>query len=304
MISIIVCTYNRQKYIDKCLMSIANQTADKASYELIIINNNSNDQSHDIISDFISKQHKVIQCSYFIEQNQGLSFARNRGIKESIGNFYVFIDDDAFIEETYVTNLQTYLKQYGVDSIGFGGKIVPFLESALPNWMSSFLMPLMSVIDKGEIVSEFSYQHYPIGANMGMSKRAIDEIGNFNVTLGRVGTNLIGGEEKDLFIRMKHAGFRILYFPKIVAHHVVPDSRLTIGFIKQQALGIGISEMIRVNKEAGFSPLKRWLLELYKWIGSFGLFFIYLFKGQLSKGIMVIKFRWWVSIGMIRKDTH
>ena len=285
-------------------MSIANQTADKASYELIIINNNSKDQSHDIISDFISKQHQAIQCSYFIEQNQGLSFARNRGIKESSGNFYVFIDDDAFIEENYVTNLQTYLKQYGVDSIGFGGKIVPFLESALPNWMSSFLLPLMSVIDKGEIVSEFSHQHYPIGANMGMSKKAIDEVGDFNVALGRVGKNLMCGEEKDLFIRMKHAGFRILYFPKIVAHHVVPDSRLTIGFIKQQALGIGISEIIRVNKEAGFSPLKRWLLELYKWIGSFGLFFIYLFKGQLSKGIMVIKFRWWVSIGMIRKDTH
>ena len=285
-------------------MSIANQTADKASYELIIINNNSKDQSHDIISDFISKQHQAIQCSYFIEQNQGLSFARNRGINEASGNFYVFIDDDAFIEETYVTNLQTYLKQYGVDSIGFGGKIVPFLESALPNWMSSFLMPLMSVIDKGEIVSEFSHRHYPIGANMGMSKKAIDEVGDFNVALGRVGKNLMCGEEKDLFIRMKHAGFRILYFPKIVAHHVVPDSRLTIGFIKQQALGIGISEIIRVNKEAGFSPLKRWLLELYKWIGSFGLFFIYLFKGQLSKGIMVIKFRWWVSIGMIRKDTH
>ena len=139
---------------------------------------------------------------------------------------------------------------------------------------------------------------------MGMSKKAIDEVGDFNVALGRVGKNLMCGEEKDLFIRMKHAGFRILYFPKIVAHHVVPDSRLTIGFIKQQAIGIGISEIIRVNKEAGFSPLKRWLLELYKWIGSFGLFFIYLFKGQLSKGIMVIKFRWWVSIGMIRKDTH
>jgi glycosyltransferase involved in cell wall biosynthesis len=294
MISIVVCTYNREKYLPKMLESVANQNCSKNDFELILVNNKSTDDTESIAEKF-RDQNQNIQYHYFLEIQQGLSYARNRGIKESKGEFIVFIDDDAFLEENYVIELKQYLET-SEELIGFGGKIYPFLECELPKWMSKYLSTLMSIIDLGDEVKQFSRSKYPIGANMGVSRKVIDKIGVFNESLGRTGTSMLGGEEKDFFFRIKEAGIPIYYFPKMLVHHVIPAKRLTVEFIKKQAEGIGISEKLRTKKSGEF--LKRSILEIYKWGGTFGLFFIYLVKGQPSKGIMLIKFRWWISQGL------
>lgn len=301
MISIIVCTYNREKYIVQCLESIARQNAPVQTWELVIVNNKSTDHTPQLIADFLNKHAAGINVSSHLETNQGLSYARNRGMHEAKGDVYVFIDDDAFLVENYVTELINYLAQFKDQSIGFGGKIVPFLECELPNWMSPYLMPLMSVIDKGSEVVEFKNRHYPIGANMGFKKETIDKAGNFNVELGRVGKNLMGGEEKDLFVRIRNAGARVFYFPKIMVHHVVPESRLTVDFIRKQALGVGSSERIRVKTGGIGATLMRTFLEMYKWAGSIFLYVMYLFTGRNAKGVMIIRFRYWVSKGLFSK---
>ena len=200
MISIIVCTYNREIYLPKMLNSVAQQDCNKDDFELIIINNNSTDNSSEICQNF--KNNNNINVSYFLEERQGLSFARNRGIKESKGDFLVFIDDDAFLEECYINELKKYLKDTEAD-IGFGGRIFPYLECDLPRWMSDYLSPLMSIIDLGEKIKLFKGYKYPIGANMGVSKSIINRVGNFNEELGRTGTSMIGGEEKDFFLRIE-----------------------------------------------------------------------------------------------------
>ena len=100
----------------------------------------------------------------------------------------------------------------------------------------------MSIIDLGNEVKLFKGSKYPIGANMGVSKGVIDRIGMFNESLGRTGTSMLGGEEKDFFFRIKEAGIPIYYYPKMLVHHVIPAKRLTVEFIKKQAEGIGVSE--------------------------------------------------------------
>jgi glucosyl-dolichyl phosphate glucuronosyltransferase len=294
MISIVVCTYNREKYLPKMLESVANQNCAKTDFELILVNNKSIDNTASICEDFGVEQ-EDINYHYFLETQQGLSYARNRGIKESKGEFVVFIDDDAFLEENYIKELKQYLRNTP-ELVGFGGKIYPFLECELPVWMSKYLSTLMSIIDLGGEVKLFSGSKYPIGANMGVSRKVIDKIGVFNESLGRTGTSMLGGEEKDFFFRIKEAGIPIYYFPKMLVHHVIPAKRLTVEFIKKQAEGIGFSEKLRTKKSGEF--LKRSILELYKWGGTFGLFSIYLIKGQPSKGVMLIKFRWWISQGL------
>lgn len=297
MISIIVCTYNREIYLPKMLNSVAQQDCNKDDFELIIINNNSTDNSSEICQNF--KKNNKINISYFLEERQGLSFARNRGIKESKGDFLVFIDDDAFLEKCYINELKKYLKDTEVD-IGFGGRILPYLECDLPRWMSDYLSPLMSIIDLGEKIKLFKGYKYPIGANMGVSRSIINRIGNFNEELGRTGTSMIGGEEKDFFLRIKKSKIPIYYFPKILVHHVIPAERLTIQFIKNQALGIGRSECIRVKSKGILGVIKKIIEEKLKWIVSIILFFYYLISLKTSKGWMIVKFRFWVSSGMLR----
>jgi glycosyltransferase involved in cell wall biosynthesis len=277
------------------LESATAQTCNKEEFELVLVNNKSTDTTEEICREF-EKNNTTINYRYFLENQQGLSFARNRGVEESKGNFIVFIDDDAFLDENYIKELTQYLKNVEEEYIGFGGKILPFLECELPKWMSTYLASLMSIIDMGEEVKLFQGTKYPIGANMGFSKSVFDKIGGFNTKLGRIGKSMLGGEEKDFFFRIKELKAPIYYFPKMLVHHVIPAERLTQEFVKKAANGIGVSEKLRTKKTKEY--FKRSLSELYKWGGTFGLFIIYLFKGQPSKGTMLIKFRWWISKGL------
>ena len=97
LISTIICTYNRADVLKICLEKITLQEADPAIFEVIIIDNNSNDHTADIVKTFISNYTGQISFHYFLEKKQGLSAARNRGLKESTGMYINYIDDDAMI---------------------------------------------------------------------------------------------------------------------------------------------------------------------------------------------------------------
>jgi glycosyltransferase involved in cell wall biosynthesis len=129
-------------------MSLGEQSAEKHEYEIILINNNSTDNTERICLDFKAKN-TSIDFNYFVEYNQGLSFARNRGIKESKYPILAFIDDDAIASYNYVKEIINFFEHYK-DIDVLGGKISPIYETEKPKWMSTFLESLTSVIDLGE----------------------------------------------------------------------------------------------------------------------------------------------------------
>ncbi len=90
--SIIVPVYNVEKYLKECLTSLVNQTY--KNYEVIIVNDGSTDNSRAIINDFNTKKFSVIE-----QKNQGLSSARNNGIKKAKGDYILFLDSDDYLDE-------------------------------------------------------------------------------------------------------------------------------------------------------------------------------------------------------------
>lgn len=91
--SFIVPVYNTEKYLKKCLNSLVKQTF--KDFEIIIVNDGSTDQSFKIINDFKQKYSNI----KLIEQkNQGLSIARNNGVKKILGEYLIFIDSDDYVE--------------------------------------------------------------------------------------------------------------------------------------------------------------------------------------------------------------
>jgi hypothetical protein len=82
-ISVVICTYNREKYLPICLDHLKNQKAPKDSFEIVIINNNSTDSTDIICRDFIAKNPEL-NVTYDIEYDPGLSHARNKGIALSM----------------------------------------------------------------------------------------------------------------------------------------------------------------------------------------------------------------------------
>lgn len=92
-VSIIVPVYNVEKYLEKCLNTLVNQTIDK--YEVIVVNDGSPDNSQQIIDEFKRKYPNIVKS--FIKENGGLSDSRNYGVKKAVGEYLAFVDSDDYV---------------------------------------------------------------------------------------------------------------------------------------------------------------------------------------------------------------
>lgn len=101
LFSIVIPTYNSEKYISKCLDSILSQSF--SNYEIIIIDDDSRDDTKKIISNYKNKNYKKIIFFQF-KKNKGPGEARNKGIKEAKGKYILFVDsDDSLIEDSLLS---------------------------------------------------------------------------------------------------------------------------------------------------------------------------------------------------------
>jgi len=299
VLSIIVCTFNREIYIEKTLDCLQNQSQKKEDYEVLIIDNNSTDNTASICRNFIDRNH-LQNFHYFLEKNQGHTFARNMGIQEAKGEYIAFLDDDAMVELDYCAEIIRYFESNpGVMVIG--GKITPVFEGNCPSWMSRYLWPLVAGLDLGDKVIEFKHSKYPIGANMAFRSIAFKNYGYFNTDLGRRGGELEGGDEKDMIYRLKLGGEKAYYVPSIHVRHIIPESRMRIPYIKGQATGVGTSEKKRLAKADLMTKSKKFIEEALKIAATFALAAYYLLTFKPSKGLMLVRFRIWVIQGYLRK---
>jgi len=297
-VSFIICTYNREEFKKKILQSLRSQLADPSLFEILIVDNNSSDQTAELSKNFL-KENPSLEARYILEKSQGLSHARNRGIDESKGSIISFIDDDVWVFDDFAENVSKSFKNPFIQAIG--GRIIPKYESEkAPVWMSKYLLPSVSALDMGDQPKECKGNKLPIGANMSFRKDVFETYGGFNTELGRSGEGLEGGEEKDMFFRIRNDEKRIVYAPTVQLRHFIPDSRVTIDYIKRLATGVGTSEMKRI-KDLGFgSKLEKYLNEGVKVAGTLVLFALYLLSMRPKAALMLIKFRVWVLSGMMK----
>ena len=293
-ISIIICSYNRARFIEPALQSILNQQYN--DFEVIFVENNSPDNTLDICHDF-QKTYPDFPLKVFTEHNQGHSFARNRGIKESNGEILSFIDDDVILQNDFLNNLNDFFNARPSLKAA-GGKIIPKFEAGRPVWLSTYLEPLYACMDLGDVPKQFTGRKYPFGANMAFRASIFEEIGLFNTDLGRKGNSLMGADEKDVFQRIKDSGEEIWYMPSVSLLHVMPADRGEIAYIKRQAIAVGQSERVRVGASV-IAKLNKAISELIKWAGSVVLGIGFLVQLQGSKSLMLLKFRYWVLLGLL-----
>lgn len=297
MISVIICTYNRDKYLYHALSHVACNTLSRSEYEIVLVNNNSTDHTEQECRRFAT-DYPDVAFHYHVETKQGLSHARNRGMAESRGEYLVFLDDDSFVRPEYLENLSARLRAYP-DVSAWGGRITPMFESGKPPkwWGSRWTVPWVSAIDMGDKVCLFERQ-YPIGANMGVRRSVVEEVGLFNTELGRSKKNLMAGEEKDFFNRIRENGGRIYYFPDIDVQHVIPPSRTTRDYIVRLGNGVGRSERLRCKAIGRKAVARRWGAEMVKWGGTMALWGYYMITFRPAIANYLVLFRWQVSKGL------
>ena len=100
VVSVIVPVYNLEKYIQKCIVSLTNQTY--RDTEIIVIDDGSSDKSPEILSELQNKHPKI---KVITQENKGVCAARNRGIAESTGDYILFVDGDDYLDPDYIDRL-------------------------------------------------------------------------------------------------------------------------------------------------------------------------------------------------------
>ena len=109
-ISIIVPVYNVEKYLDRCIKSILNQTYE--DLEIILVDDGSTDKSR-MICNFYKQKDTRIKVIY--QSNKGVSAARNAGIKEATGQYIGFVDSDDYIEPDMFDTLYNLICKFNCD---------------------------------------------------------------------------------------------------------------------------------------------------------------------------------------------
>ena len=299
MISVILCTYNRDKYIYNVLHSLAAGTLAPTEYEVVLVNNNSTDNTEQEVRRF-EADHPQVAVRYCVESQQGLSYARNRGIAEAQGDLLVYVDDDALVNREY---LATYADFFGrnKEAVAAGGPITPQYDGCEePGWMSHYTRQLITgELDLGSREREFSQGAFPGGGNAAYRKSVFDTVGLFNPELGRKGNSLIGAEEKDLFDKMTSHGMKFYYLPTAILFHLIPPKKLTEDYFDRLTYSIGVSERYRTRQIGRGKYLNRIAKEAVKWGGTLVLWTGFALRGRMDKGNKLVAFRRNVTRGLL-----
>jgi glycosyltransferase involved in cell wall biosynthesis len=298
MITLIICTYNREKYIGPLLDSIAKNDYPTTDYEIVLVDNNCTDNTRGVCEQF-AEAHRDITLRYVVETEQGLSAARNKGIKEAKGDIIIYVDDDALVDADYIRIYAEHFASHP-ETMAAGGPIEPLYETEEPKWMSPYTKALLTAwMNYGDKVREYPNGRYPGGGNAAYRKVVFDQVGMFNIELGRKGSLLLASEEKDIFDKMHALGMQVLYLPTPVLHHIIPQAKLEEDYFNRLTLQIGRSERMRTRAISNSKYFKRLLSEAIKWGGTFVLLGMYTLQGNPMKGWKLVLFRRNVTKGLL-----
>ena len=252
-LSLIISTYNRAESLLRTLESVAAQTAMPKTWECIVVNNNSTDSTVDDFNSF-ARLHPGLNIRMVHESAQGLSHARNRGIESSVGEYIAIIDDDETIVPVYV---ETYISFFDRNIAHVaGGPVIPKYENGRPGWMTRYTEQMIAnPIRLGTRIRPFPASMVPAGGNMAFRREIFSLHGGFDPMLGRNGETLTGGEETEMFSRLRAIGERPYYVPGAVIYHHIPQSKLTEDYFRRLSFGVGRSKYVRADIEGNVDAL-------------------------------------------------
>jgi len=297
-ISVIICTYNRDKFIGEALNCLAKQTLPAGNFEIIVVDNRSTDNTASIAKKFIA-DHPELQARYVMEPNKGLSFARNRGIQEARASIVTYIDDDAEVTPHFLESIVSFL-QANSSVVGVGGKVIPkYSESGEPKWISKYLNGFVGRMDFGDRPKQFdSKMKYPTGCNMTYTKEILQKAGGFNNEL------TFRSDDKYIFHQVTKISDNVYYVPEALLYHNIDNDRLSFPNFKKLFLKSGNEEKIRVRSEAGTLGIVKKFFELVFKTGAASiLYLLHILKGQEIKGRYIFFSQWFTLKGFLQKSV-
>ncbi|MBR2326030.1 MAG: glycosyltransferase [Alistipes sp.] len=296
-LSIIVATYNRAESLIRTLNSVIQQEAPVDRWECVVVNNASTDDTEARVAEFLA-EHPQFNIRLVYEAQQGLSFARNKGVAESKGRFVAFIDDDETINPEFISSYLNVFKEQ--TAFAAAGVVRAVYDNGRPSWMSKYPEKMIAnPFDLGNRVVTITSKTTPAGGNMAFDREVFNIYGGFDGRLGRRGTELLGAEENDFFARIRALGERVYYVPTAIVYHHIDASRLTPEYFNRLAVGVGRSKRMRAEKDGRIKALLADEKKKWRYTRILAAFYILTFRPH--KAVWLLRMRRGISQGINEK---
>jgi glycosyltransferase involved in cell wall biosynthesis len=227
---------------------------DGIDHELVLVDNNSTDGTREIAERFATMNSRI---RHVMEPQEGLSHARNNGIRMAVGDIVAFVDDDVIFSPFWLTAIDSAFKRRP-DIACIGGKVVPHFETDRPSWIEDDILWIYGVTRYGDLEREIFPPEVPIGCNMAFRRSVFEQIGVFHTSLGRTPASLLSGEDDHILHRVADAGLKTLYSPEARVAHRISPVRLTPQWVLSRYYWGGVS--VVALKQVSDDPLPRMML--------------------------------------------
>jgi glycosyltransferase involved in cell wall biosynthesis len=244
LISVVICTYNREDLLRSAAQSVCEQTLASDEFELIIVDNNSRDNTKLVAAEFCARYPNVRYCC---ETAQGLAHARNRGLAEAHGLYVAYIDDDCKVPPQWLAVARDIIEQQRPTI--FGGPFFAFYNSHKPAWFKDVYGSYeLSAEARALLAGEFVF-----GGNMFFIRDVLAKVGGFHTGYGMVGNTLDYGEEivPQMAIREQMPEAGIFYDPALFVYHLVRPEKLSIWWSWRESFSRGKTRERMAGRKTG-----------------------------------------------------
>ncbi len=221
LFSVVVCTYNRSRLMERAVRSLVGQALDPGLFEILVVDNRSTDDTGARCRRLAAGSPNLRCC---FEERQGLSHARNRGWREARGEYVGYLDDDAEAPADWLTVAAEVAGRH--HPVAFGGPYYPRYESPRPPWFKDSYESREPASAAGPLPPTQDLS----GGNMFWRRDALERLGGFDPRLGMAGDSLGYGEETDLQTRLRRSDPEALLFyePLLRVLHLARREKLSL----------------------------------------------------------------------------
>jgi len=237
-ITVVVCTYNRAALLKGAFNSLICQETDgKFSYEILVIDDRSTDETSFILREVARSSQ--IPIRYVRENGDGIAHARNRGIKESSSEWVAFFDDDQLADPNWLKELLALAVKKNACCVG-GSRQLYLSESDLFP-ISPICRAILGEIAWGDEPMKCGRKTFPTTGNVLIRATVFETVGQFDESL------IWGGSDQDFFREIRMRGIEAWYAPRALVHHLTPSYRLDKDYLNWRSLLIG-NNFAMINK--------------------------------------------------------
>ncbi len=219
ILTIIICTYDRNNIIDHCLESITNQSADINLFDVLIVNNCNRFEVQGELEEMIKKYDNV---SLIKEQATGLSKARNSGANAARTEWIGYIDDDCKPPRDFITKALQIIRNHHFGC--FGGHIESWWLYDRPRWLDEEYGSKPKLIVDILTIEE----NYLWGGNIFFKKAILHEVGGFDENAGMKANKIGYSAENKVQMRLREKGHKIGYDSNLIVGHLVAPHKLKL----------------------------------------------------------------------------